>query len=84
MTLAWIAEGHVSVGSHLVKNSFAADSSSENSIQAKGAKPLRGNPLLASRPVDNYFSMLGGHKVLFCLAAGKKIHFAAAQTPKGL
>lgn len=49
MTLAWIAEGHVSVGSHLVKNSFAADSSSENSIQAKGAKPLRGNPLLASR-----------------------------------
>lgn len=38
MTLAWIAEGYVRLGSHLVKNSFHADSGPQNSIQAKGAQ----------------------------------------------
>lgn len=38
MTLARISEGYVRLGSHLVKNSSHADSSLQNSIQAKGTQ----------------------------------------------
>lgn len=77
MTLAWIAEGYVTVGSYLVKNSFLADSSPENSIQAQEAKPLRSHPtrLLSAAQL---FQHARGTQCALLFGCRKKWLFAAA------
>ena len=65
MTLAWMAEGYARLGSHLVKNSSHADSSPQNSIQAKGAHMGQswahmGKSPSWSSPLENHSRMYMG------------------------
>jgi hypothetical protein len=82
MTLAWIAEGYVRLGSHLVKNSFPADSSPEKRIQVKGVQMSQsqarlGNSLLGPYHWKIIWELLTGDVPHFWLAV-----FATVQKPR--